>query len=326
MKLRIRLRVQAGPKPRCDRAVTNGATQDSDSGTTNEELDTGAQGAVVSAPPMLDSSTVLLHYHRDQAGPRTGAAQLDQPEEPDHFTALDGRPVDPTVLERVLARALELGPAGVAAFDLDSTLLNNKPRQTRIVREAGQLLGEARLFGCVPDHFINWSLEPPLQKLGFLPAEITQLIPKIRQIWKERFFTSTYCENDVATLGAVDFLKRILTAGSVIAYCTGRHEGMRSGTVACLAREGFPVPDAERVHLLMKPTIEMHDDAFKISARGPLAALGTVFAVFDNEPTHINNFFSHFGSAHCVHLLTDDSGRGCRPHAQIPSVRDFGLS
>lgn len=80
------------------------------------------------------------HYPRD---PHSSA-----PRDPSFWTAALGRDVDPGVLDRVLTRAAELGPRGVFVFDLDSTLLDNKPRQARIVREAGQHLGEPRLTSC----------------------------------------------------------------------------------------------------------------------------------------------------------------------------------
>ena len=73
------------------------------------------------------------------------------------------------------------------------------------------------------------------------------------------------------------------------------------------------MPDGDRVHLLMKPDLETHDDDFKVRARQPLAALGTVIAAFDNEPIHINSYFVHFTDAQCVHMLTDDSARGIAP-------------
>ena len=47
---------------------------------------------------------------------------------------------DPTVLERVLARVRAL-PGAVVVFDLDSTLLDNRPRQARILREFGAARG-----------------------------------------------------------------------------------------------------------------------------------------------------------------------------------------
>ncbi|HNF97009.1 MAG TPA: hypothetical protein PK493_06925 [Pseudomonadota bacterium] len=268
----------------------------------------------MSKTPQNPTSPPESHYPRDPA-----ARERD----PNFWTASHGRAVDPDVLPRVLSRAAALREQAVLVFDLDSTLLDNKPRQARIVREAGQALGEPRLLGCQPEHFTEWSVDKPLRRLGLRDEEIPDLVPKVRRFWKQRFFTSEYCVDDIAIAGAVAFVRDVLAAGSKVAYCTGRHEGMRQGTVACFAREGFPVPDGDRVHLLMKPDLETHDDDFKVRARQPLAALGTVIAAFDNEPIHINSYFVHFTDAQCVHMLTDDSARGIAPHQSIPSIRDF---
>ena len=57
------------------------------------------------------------------------------------WTAAHGRQVDAQVLHRVLGRAQEVGARGLVLFDLDSTLLDNKPRQARILREFGAAHG-----------------------------------------------------------------------------------------------------------------------------------------------------------------------------------------
>jgi len=242
--------------------------------------------------------------------------------DPSFWTAAHGRAVDPSVLLRVLSRAAALGSSGVLVFDLDSTLLDNKPRQARIVREAGDSLGEPRLSQCQPDHFTDWSVDKPLRRVGILEHELEELVPKVRRYWKRRFFTSEYCVDDIAIAGAVDFVRQAQSLGTRIAYCTGRHEGMRQGTVACFAREGFPVPDGGQVHLLMKPDLEEHDDDFKVRAPQPLPPPGTVIAAFDNNPIHITSYFKPFRDAQCVHMLTDPSAGGVAPQPEIPSIVD----
>src|SRR5438132_139769 len=58
---------------------------------------------------------------------------------------------------RVLRAALDsIRPQRpVAAFDIDSTILVNKVRQARIVREYGQLRGDRRLAACQPETEIS---------------------------------------------------------------------------------------------------------------------------------------------------------------------------
>jgi hypothetical protein len=237
------------------------------------------------------------------------------------------RPLDPSVLPKVLSRAKELaGRRGLVLFDLDSTLLDNRPRQARILREFGQSAGVTALAACTPEHFKGWSLKVPMGGCGLSAVEADTLEPQARRFWRERFFTSAYCHDDRPIPGAVDFVRRVLDAGSQIVYCTGRHVPMRDGTLSCFSREGFPVPEGNpRVHLLMKPVLELHDDEYKLMVRDKVLELGEVIAAFDNEPSHINTYHEHFPEALCVHLATDDSARGIVVHPDIPSIGNFLL-
>lgn len=247
---------------------------------------------------------------------------------PGFWTAAHGRPqkLDPQVLVRVLEAAAQAGPRGLVVFDLDSTLLDNKPRQARILREFGRHHGVEALLACVPDHFRDWSLRPPMLGCGLDEDRVQSLLPQVREFWLERFFTSDYCIDDIALPGAIEYVRRILDSGAQVVYCTGRHQPeMRPGTIDCFSREGFPLPDEQRVHLLMKPEFHMHDDAWKVSVRQQLEELGQVVAAFDNEPTHINTYRQSFPDALCVHILTDDSARGIPVLDDIPSIHDFLL-
>lgn len=236
------------------------------------------------------------------------------------------RLIDPSVLLRVLARCEEMGPGGLVIFDLDSTLLDNRPRQARILREFGASSGIAPLLRCEPTHFDGWSLKTPMLVCGIEDALAQSLEPQARQFWLERFFTSEYCTDDICTDGARAYVARIQQTGVRVVYCTGRHPEMRDGTLACFSREGIPLPEGDRVHLLMKPTFQMHDDDWKRVAKEQLLALGTPLAAFDNEPAHINNYRDQFPQAQCVHLLTDDSARQIPVYGDIPSVTSFAVT
>lgn len=241
------------------------------------------------------------------------------------------RPVDPSVLGRVLTRAAELGPKGLVIFDLDSTLLDNRPRQALILREYGTASGIKELTACQPEHFTGWSLRPPMLACGLPEPRVLVLEQEARRFWKERFFTSEYCTHDIALPGAVEYVHKVLGTGAQVVYCTGRHLPMRDGTLACFRREGFPLPaelggdGPKNVHLLMKPTFDQHDDAWKVLARAQIQALGEPIAAFDNEPTHINTHQESFPEALCVHLATDDSARGIEVLQRIPSIVDFRM-
>jgi phosphoglycolate phosphatase-like HAD superfamily hydrolase len=231
------------------------------------------------------------------------------------------RRLDPTVLSEALARARGTA-GGVVVFDLDSTLLDNRPRQARILSEFGTLHGLPALEAARPEHYTSWDLRDAMRAAGLDDDAVDKWADTAKAFWRERFFTSEYCRLDEAINGAVDYVRAVADTGAVVTYCTGRHEAMRAGTVDNFARLGFPLPDT-RVHLLMKPTFEQTDDAWKEEAYARLRAIGSVIAVFDNEPTHINGYRTAFPSALCVHLATDHSGRPVTLLDGIPSIKSF---
>ncbi|AKU90472.1 HAD family hydrolase [Vulgatibacter incomptus] len=233
---------------------------------------------------------------------------------------------DRLVLPRVLETARRLGSSGLAVFDLDSTLLDNKPRQARILQEYGEAVGVAALARSTLAHWgSSWDMEGAMRAAGLQAAEIERHLEAAMRFWEERFFTSSYCAYDEPTPGGPAFAGMLREAGTRIAYCTGRPELMREGTVVSFVRMGIPPPEAGSVVLVMKPSMAMRDDDFKRRAHEELRALGEVFAAFDNEPTHINDYRLSFPEAHVVHLATDHSGREVEVLAGIPRIRDFVL-
>lgn len=229
----------------------------------------------------------------------------------------------PSPLATVLARAKAAGNRAVVVFDLDSTLFDNKPRQARILREFGQAANVAPLTACQPSHFDSgWDLRAAMQGCGLSVEEAEHLYPEAKRFWLTRFFTSDYCIEDVAIAGAPQFVKAVARAGATICYVSGRPEQMRQGTLDAMRKCGF-LPPGERVHLVLKPFAAMHDDEFKRQAHKKIAELGEVVAVFDNEPTHVNDYRRQFPDATIVHLATDHSGRPVALLEGILSVPHF---
>ncbi|HLL55287.1 MAG TPA: hypothetical protein VK447_17145 [Myxococcaceae bacterium] len=230
-------------------------------------------------------------------------------------------------LRAVLERARALGSRAVLAFDLDSTLFDNRPRQARIVREYGAARAVAPLLGCVAHHFDSgWDIEAALRNCGLSAEEAGRHYPDVRGFWQERFFTSDYCAEDEAIEGAAAFTHAVVGAGATLCYVTGRHEGMREGTVVAMKKCGLAPPDGGRVVLMMKPHAKVNDDAFKREAHERLGGLGTVVAAFDNEPTHANDYRSRFPDAAVFHLATDHSGRPVALLPGVVSVPHFGIT
>lgn len=231
----------------------------------------------------------------------------------------------PQVLHRILQQARELGPKAVLAFDLDSTVFDNRPRQARIVREYGLDRNVAELTRCRPEDFTSgWDMRAALVRCGLKGSEADRIYPDVKRYWQDRFFTSAYCVDDDAIEGAAAYTHAVVKTGAVLAYVTGRHEEMRQGTVIAMRRCGMVLPE-ENVHLIMKPHSAMGDDEFKREAHLQLGKLGTVIAAFDNEPTHANDYRKNFPAALVIHLATDHSGRPVPLLDGIVSVPHFGI-
>jgi len=208
-------------------------------------------------------------------------------------------------------------------FDLDSTLLNNRPRNVAIMREFGSTINHATLMQADIMHFRDWSSRNSLLSMGLPGAEIDGFLSEYDAFWAERFFTSEYCRHDVAIAGANQFVNEVKNAGGRVCYMTGRPELMRDGTLDSLAACGFPLPGSADVELTMKPLASASDDDFKRTTLERLGCDIRLLAAFDNEPTHINSYKLAFPHAVCIHLLTDHSMRPVKLLDGIVSIADF---
>jgi hypothetical protein len=212
-----------------------------------------------------------------------------------------------------------------AAFDLDSTVLVNKPRQARIVREYGQLVGDERLESCTTAAIVSWDLAETARLCGLSGEEAEAIAAAMKGFWRERFFTSEYCADDTPVPGASDYLRRVADAGGEILYVTGRHQEMARGTLESFRRAGFPLPDGGRVQLWLKPRLDDDDDAWKELCHRRMQALRGIACAFDNEPMHVNAYKRAFPEAVVVHLDTDHSRRPVEVLPDVPSIHDFVL-
>ncbi len=214
------------------------------------------------------------------------------------------------VLGQVLADAQQRKAEAVVAFDLDSTLLDNRPRQAalvhRYVRERGVALALAD-FDARHLH-TGFDMRAALQRQGLTPASVDEFLTGFRPFWRAHFFTSEACRADVPVPGAPDYVRRAAATGAQLAYVTARPETMRPGTLDVLGRYGFPLP-GPGVELFMKLDSEASDDQFKRHTHHRLAERGTVVAAFDNEPGHANDYRTAFPRAHVLLLTTGHSGR-----------------
>jgi hypothetical protein len=220
--------------------------------------------------------------------------------------------------------ALERGRLPIVVFDLDSTLFTTADRHLRILREFAASHGSAGLRALVadiPPSAFRWTVTAPLRDRGL---DDPALLADLDAFWAERFFDGAYLETDTPNPGAVAFVRGVHARGALVYYLTGRHRGgMEVGTVASLARSGFPVADG-RVVLHLKATQDEPDHLYKEAAVHAISALfGVVVASFENEPLHANRLREAFPSA--LHFLVGDvhSPRPVPPHESLVRTDDF---
>lgn len=204
-------------------------------------------------------------------------------------------PGDRTLLLRdIIARSGRRTAAGapVLVFDLDGTLMDNRPRVVAILRELAEHWSERhpeaaeRAASATPDGIVYGFIDN-LRKLGVEDAELHE---HGLAFWKARFFADPHIRHDVAVRGAAEYVRACHEAGAVIVYLTGRDlPNMALGSFASLRDLGFPI-GVIGTELVVKPTFEMLDAEFKSSVAPSLARLGTVIAAFDNEPANSNLF------------------------------------
>src|SRR5213594_2183134 len=98
-----------------------------------------------------------------------------------------------SILGHVLERARAVGHAGVVVFDLDSTLLDNRPRQARILREFGRAYSVQPLTQVQAVQCDAWDLARTMVNCGLGCQDIARLTEVVAGFWRARFFTSEYC-------------------------------------------------------------------------------------------------------------------------------------
>jgi len=192
---------------------------------------------------------------------------------------------------REVIRRTQASDRPVAVFDLDGTLLDNRPRTVAILRELAHHWREHEvrhshakpLYGASVDRTV-YSLSDNLEVLGVHEDHHGPAF----DFWKERFFHDDYMHHDVALPGAVDYVRAVYAAGANLVYLTGRDlPGMALGTFKSLRDEGFPI-GVVGTELVVKPDFETPDPVFKQDVAEALSRLGEVVASFDNEAANCN--------------------------------------
>jgi hypothetical protein len=215
----------------------------------------------------------------------------------------------------------------VVVFDLDGTLMDNRPRTIAILRDFAERCRDRdpvladRLVTAQP-HDLEYLLSDSLERLG---AHRHELVAEMQAFWRERFFADSHLVHDVAVPGAVAFVRACYDAGAILVYLTGRDLPLMGiGTFASLRDLGFPI-GVPATELVLKPDASMPDEAFKRALAPELARVGHVVAAFDNEPANCNVMLAHYPDAHVVFVDTQHMPGAPPLDAGVCVVSDFCL-
>jgi hypothetical protein len=198
------------------------------------------------------------------------------------------------LLARIIARSRPKPgqPVPVVVFDLDGTIMDNRPRTAVILQElAAELRREshsaAEMLEAARAETLAYLLTESLQKLG---VEHPELVERASNYWKQRFFSDDYLKHDIAVPGSVELAKACYDAGATIVYFTGRDLPLMAlGSFQSLRDLGFPI-GVVGTELVCKPDAKIPDEAFKREEGPKIARIGKVIAAFDNEPGNCNAF------------------------------------
>lgn len=218
------------------------------------------------------------------------------------------------VLDEVVAQCARRGAGGLAVFDLDGCLFDNRPRQVQILRIWAALHDVTELAGLEVDHLQDWSMRSTFERLGLAPDEAAALALRVRPFWERWFFDDAYVTHDRALPGAPRFVRTVAATGARVVYLTGRHSDQRASTLLNLERHGFPI-DPAGANLVTKDDPAEGDAAYKRRAFEALDGDGAIAAFLDNEPVHVVHARSRFPDASVVWVRTDHS-----PGAQPPGA------
>lgn len=199
------------------------------------------------------------------------------------------------LFSRVVQRSKPVAgqPVPVVVFDLDGTLMDNRPRTAVILQElAAELHREAHsaaeILATARTEELAYLLTDSLRRLGI---EHPELLTRAESYWRARFFSNEYLKHDTAVNGAVELARACYDAGATIVYFTGRDLPFMSlGSFQSLRDLGFPI-GVVGTELVCKPDAKIPDEVFKREEGPRIARIGKVVAAFDNEPGNCNAFF-----------------------------------
>ena len=232
-----------------------------------------------------------------------------------------------TLLRRIVERSRpdEKGTK-VVVFDLDGTLMDNRPRTSAILHELAAVWQsshpkESAILAALTVDDLEYLVRDSLRAVGFA----AELVAEAEAFWKARFFADDHIRFDVAIPGAVEFARACHDTGAILAYFTGRDlPAMSVGSWKSLRDLGFPIGVAG-TELVLKPEFQMPDLVFKRDFGPRLSRLGEVVAVFDNEPGNCNTFLEQHPQSSSVFVDTQHFPGAPPLDPRVHVVGDFSM-
>ncbi len=212
------------------------------------------------------------------------------------------------VLEGIVQRCREsTSTPPLVVFDLDGTLMDNRPRTGAIL----EAFGRDPAVRITPEAAAKLT-SVDINRLGYLVGESMRAlgvddeaaIEAAFVYWKDRFFHDDWVGRDTAVAGSVEFVRACYEVGASCIYLTGRDmPGMGVGTFKSLKDLGYPI-GVHGTSLICKPDFDTPDETFKREELPRLRRLGHVVAAFDNEPMNCNIFREAYPDAETVFVDT----------------------
>jgi hypothetical protein len=233
------------------------------------------------------------------------------------------------LFERIAGRCIAKpnGRPPVAVFDLDGTLMDNRPRTAAILQELARELraeahSSAEILEAARAEELAYLLGDTLKRLG---VEHPELVDRAESFWRQRFFSDHYLKHDVAVPGAVELVRACYDAGATIVYFTGRDLPLMSlGSFQSLRDLGFPI-GVVGTELVCKPDASIPDESFKREVGPLLRRIGEVVAAFDNEPGNCNAFLEMYPESEVVFVDTQHLPGAPKLHPKVRVVPDFRM-
>lgn len=212
-------------------------------------------------------------------------------------------------------------------FDLDSTLFCVSPRSTHILHSLGaapefqqahpEVAAVLREIEVLPT---DWGVKSAVQRAR-IQGEMS-LFVKIRDYWREHFFSDHHLHHDRVYPGALEYVRHLHDIGADIMYLTGRSQTrMRVGTLAALKKWGFPLLEERR--LMMKPDEVQPDEGFKVVRLKEILAEYPHVWFFENEPVIIERVRQELPNVRIVFVNTVHSGKGQPPQDLLTISGDY---